>query len=155
MMMMTDDDDDASKTVAQVMVRVLRSCDGRRPAVEDEDDFVDEVRTLSRLSHVNVVRLIGFVAAGRPFLIAVQLPTAGSLRDYLRCASAAATSDKAALSLLRQMTRAVAYLEARRYSGVEDLTVFYKAVITTTIRFRFDCNSTALRPSDYDNLRYD
>lgn len=103
----------------QVMVKVLEtSYDDLQRRVEDEDDFFDEVHILSRLDHVNIIRLVGFVVASRPFWIVTQLPTVGCLRDYLRHA-ADATSNSASeatpLSLIcRQMSSAVAYLADRR-----------------------------------------
>jgi len=94
-------------------VRVLTSNSGQRVTVEDEDDFFNEVCVLSRLDHVNVVRLIGYVIATRPFLIVTQLPAAGCLRDYLRSASET-TSQSLLLQMCRQMSSAVAYLAACR-----------------------------------------
>ena len=101
------------------MVRVLPRYDGQRVTAEDEDDFFNEVDILSRLDHVNIIRLIGYVVASRPFLIVTHLQTVSCLRDYLLHASTT-SSDAAArsplLQLCRQMTSAVAYLAARRYS---------------------------------------
>jgi len=104
-------------TCIKVMVRILRRYDGQRVTVEEEDDFFNEVAILSRLHHVNVVSLIGFVVASRPFLIVIQLPTVGScLRAYLQRASTLASgrTERSLRRMCRQMTCAVAYLAARR-----------------------------------------
>ena len=101
-----------------MIVRVLAGYDGQRATVEDDDDFFNEVCILSRLDHVNIVGLIGYVVASRPFMIVTQPLAVGCLRDYLRY-TPAISSDTTAQSLLlrmcRQMSSAVAYLAARRY----------------------------------------
>ena len=100
--------------MTQVIVGVLTSTNGRRVTVEDEDEFFNELRILSRLDHVNIVRLIGYVVATRPFLIVTQLPAVGCLRDYVRSTSGT-TAQSLLLQMCRQMTSAVAYLAACRY----------------------------------------
>lgn len=51
----------------------------------DDDDFVDEVRLLSTLRHVNITRLVGVCITRRPFFLITELPSMslGRLNDFL------------------------------------------------------------------------
>ena len=103
-----------------MLARVLPSRDIRRMTVVEDDDFVNEVHILSRLDHVNIVRLIGYVVSSRPWLIVSQLSTGVTcLREHLLRASASdVTARSTLLQICRQMTSAVAYLAAHRWGDI-------------------------------------
>ena len=128
-------------------MRRLSNYDGQRARVEDEDDFFNEIEILSRLDHGNIVRLVGYVAASRPFLIVTRRLTVGCLRDYLRRSSMIA-SDATAQSLLlkvcRQMTSAIAYLAARRYRGPVCLAMSKKYHCVVRIQYRTSTTHAAI-----------
>lgn len=98
-----------SKTVA---VKVLQT----PPAdVSGEDSVLDEIKVLMRLSHANVIRLVGVCLVTRPYLLLTEHSSRGNLRDCLKANVIPTQSSTALLSLCLQAVQAVCYLESQRY----------------------------------------
>ena len=50
----------------------------------DEDDFIEEAKSLMSLKHDQVLEFIGIVGASKPLFIVTEFATRGSLKDCLR-----------------------------------------------------------------------
>lgn len=50
----------------------------------DEDDFIEEAKSLMALKHEQVLQLIGVVGASRPLFIVTEFAARGSLKECLR-----------------------------------------------------------------------
>lgn len=50
----------------------------------DEDDFIEEAKSLMSLRHEQVLQLVGVVGASKPLFIVTEFAARGSLKDCLR-----------------------------------------------------------------------
>lgn len=64
-----------------VAVKVLQQTEG---TLTDEDNFLEEAKSLMGLSHEHIVQLIGVSCTARPFFIVTQFAAKGSVKECLR-----------------------------------------------------------------------
>lgn len=64
-----------------VAIKVLQQTDGM---LSNEDDFLEEAKSLMGLRHEHVVRLVGVSCKARPFFIVTEFASNGSVKDCLR-----------------------------------------------------------------------
>lgn len=64
-----------------VAVKVLQQTEG---TLTEEDDFLEEAKSLMGLSHEHIVRLIGVSCTARPFFIVTEFASKGSVKECLR-----------------------------------------------------------------------
>ncbi|KAJ8297441.1 LOW QUALITY PROTEIN: hypothetical protein KUTeg_023972 [Tegillarca granosa] len=81
-----------------------------------EDSFIEEAKTMTQLSHTNLVQLYGVVTRTRPPKIITELMKFGSLLTYLKRHRARLLQKTATLlDMCLQICNGMAYLEKRKF----------------------------------------
>jgi len=53
-------------------------------SASDEDDFIEEAKSLMSLSHEQVLEIVGVIGSSKPLFIVTEFAARGSLKDCLR-----------------------------------------------------------------------
>nr|KAG5687273.1 hypothetical protein BaRGS_010260 [Batillaria attramentaria] len=81
-----------------------------------EESFKEEAKTMTQLSHKNLVQLYGVVTKSRPMCIVTELMRNGALNNYLQRHRARLTSQVSRLlDFCVQVCQGMAYLESRKF----------------------------------------
>ncbi|KAK7097302.1 tyrosine-protein kinase Btk-like [Littorina saxatilis] len=81
-----------------------------------EDSFKEEARTMTQLSHKNLVQLYGVVTKKRPMCIVTELMRNGALNNYLQRHRARLSQQAARLlDICIQVSQGMTYLESRKF----------------------------------------
>ncbi|XP_055964013.1 tyrosine-protein kinase Srms [Sorex fumeus] len=90
-----------------VAIKVIKSAD-MKPA-----DLTQEIQTLKSLQHERLIRLHAVCSAGSPVYIVTELMRKGSLQAYLGSPEGRALDLPPLLSIARQVSEAMSYLEEK------------------------------------------
>jgi serine/threonine protein kinase len=104
--------DEYGKAAIQVAVKTLKAGSSK----EDQDQFVDECLLQCKLSHKNLVAVLGVCMAHRPYLCVLEFALYGDLQEVLQACEHKhiAIAETEFLHLLAQLAAALAYLHGNR-----------------------------------------